>query len=171
MKLTVALVSKLFFLAYIILSPIIDHSVLLFLNNAACKVIILITIVAVSFLDMQVSILLMIVFLILLINFNRIDISRLNIVSDTKRYIQDMNDIFQELIPEPEPVVMSSSKDFHAFGGQMLELIEPYFDTNVYQEVIDVDSLEEKIKPYEQYVKALSPMNSLSTIQSNEVTS
>ncbi len=65
------LVVKIMILVYIVLSPFISYTYMRFFNYTAVKIAILILIILVSFVDLQLAVLLMIAFLILLVNLNK----------------------------------------------------------------------------------------------------
>ncbi len=64
-------VLKLIILAYIVISPFISYKYMTFINATPIKILILLLIIVVSFIDLQLAVLLMIAFLILLVNLNK----------------------------------------------------------------------------------------------------
>ena len=74
----VLLFFKIFIFAYIVISPFINNSWLKFINYTPIKIILLIIIVLLSFIDLQLAVLSMIAFLIILVNLNKEDIISMN---------------------------------------------------------------------------------------------
>jgi len=74
----VLLFFKLFIFGYIIISPFINNSWLKFMNYTPIKIVILITIVLLSFIDLQLGVLSMVAFLVILINLNKEEIMVMN---------------------------------------------------------------------------------------------
>ena len=65
------IVLKIIILGYIVLSPFLSYKYMTFVNATPIKILILLLIVLVSFIDLQLAVLLMIAFLILLVNLNK----------------------------------------------------------------------------------------------------
>ena len=74
----VLLFFKIFIFAYIVISPFINNSWLNFINYTPIKILLLIIIVLISFIDLQLAVLSMIGFLIVLVNLNKEEIISMN---------------------------------------------------------------------------------------------
>ena len=154
MKLDIVNITKFFLLTYIVLSPFIDYTKLTCLNHVCFKIVILLIIIGVSFKDMLLSILLMIAFLLLLVNFNKVIIRKIR----KPDLVQDENYVYGGVFEEvkPEPVVKQ---------------LPPPLDTYHI-----MDSLTSYTYPHErftqttqEYINDLAPKESLENIQSNLV--
>lgn len=200
------LIVKILVLAYILISPFINHSPLLLLNATPAKILLLIVIVFVSFVDLQLAILLMIAFLVLLVNLNNLEVSKIKklqpVLSEqpTLSAIKERmrgnelppipSDVFQPSVnsdriegPNPPSQVPEGFTDntqrtptmprnpqqtmfnFPAPYCKGLEHIDPYEMSKEWF----LYSTDEKTKPYEEYVRLLSPDKSLQIIQTNEL--
>ena len=71
------LIVKLLVLAYICISPFLSHKALLPFASTPIKIIFLVIIIAVSFIDLHLAILLMVAFLVMIINLNKYELDRL----------------------------------------------------------------------------------------------
>lgn len=67
----VLLTAKIAFFIYIVLSPFINYKYLAFMNQIGWKVLLLVIIVAATFVDLQLSIIMTLAFLILMIHLNK----------------------------------------------------------------------------------------------------
>lgn len=194
------LIVKLVVLAYILVSPFISHTWLLPLNSTPVKILFLVVIVAVSFVDLQLAILLMIAFLVIVVNLNKDELVRLQKpVTQENKIIQEMLPTVtkehmvrgQTIYPQPSdvsqpavdaqrqnlmiPETFTQSQEKPQVAQTMYDFPKPYCkgvgDIDPYQisNNLFLYSTDERTKPYEEYVKLLSPDLSLQTIQDNHV--
>lgn len=93
------LILKIILLVYIVLSPFISYKYMRFINAAFVKIAILLLIILVSFVDLQLAILLMISFLVLLVNLNKESVFKVKTsTSEEKLLPQVLSDI--KTLPE-----------------------------------------------------------------------
>lgn len=203
------LVIKILIFIYIIISPFISHSWLSCVNATPIKVILLIIIVLLSFIDLQLAVLSMIAFFILLVNLNKQDLFKMNTdIKDIKdiikdkdikdiQNIQDIKDIKVIQNIQDIPIIQDNSietmvnKKEQMIRGQSFPLPEiveqfenknqtiynfpqPYCNTTEYEpnlisNGIYIYSIDNRTKPYEEYIRKLSPEKSLELIQSNTI--
>ncbi len=106
-KETALLVSKVLIFLYIITSPFIDHvKYLSIFNTITFKILILILIVITSFIDIQLAILLTIAFFVMIINFNKSQISKL-FVNQPQVETQSQPQLQAQLQPQSQPIISS----------------------------------------------------------------
>lgn len=245
----VLLAIKILIFIYIIISPFISYEWLSFINITPIKVILLVVIVILSFVDLQLAILAMIAFLILLVNLNKLEIIKMKeiiILEDPKNQdiIENMINKLKEgkegdddddeeeerknekkhqgkikekeemygygyvsrgklplPLPEEEVYPTKPTEPIQAmidrsvvtkykeemvrsqtFPKEIIEKFDedtmsnfpkPYcnmveYDKNLISEGIYDYSLDKRTKPYEEYIKKLSPNASIDSIQTNE---
>jgi len=139
-------VIKIAFFMYIILSPFINYKYLTYLNNVCIKVILLVIIVTVSFIDLQLAIIMTLAFLILIINLN----STLIFGSKTEAFSVGLP------VAEIKRIETLPSQTIYEFPDKCdtAEALNPPKESqnkNLYDLYID-----SKIKPYEAYIRQLS---------------
>lgn len=91
------LVVKIILLIYIVISPFISYKYMTFINATLVKILILLLIILVSFIDLQLAVLLMIAFLILLVNLNKELITKIKarVISEESRNL--LPKVFSEM--------------------------------------------------------------------------
>ena len=134
-----------FVFALILITPFLNLSSLKVLNTLPVKVLILLSIISVSFIDMHLSILLAILYFIILIN-----------IQKTKETYNDK--VFQYMISTPSytNVQSESSNSCVPNTEQLSTDMSSFF-------------LDEKTKPYVTYIEKLSPPDSFNKIQCNQL--
>lgn len=134
-----------FVFALILITPFLNLSSLKVLNTLPVKVLILLSIISVSFIDMHLSILLAILYFIILIN-----------IQKTKETYNDK--VFQYMISTPSytNVQSESSNSCVPNTEQLSTDMSSFF-------------LDEKTKPYVTYIEKLSPLDSFNKIQCNQL--
>jgi len=142
------LIAKIAFFVYIVLSPFINSKYLVALNNMIFKVIFLIAIVAVSFIDLQLAIIMTLAFLVLIINLNKDAIFKPSMSMASMPNIMLPSEHFAVGLPSVK------SED------NMVTFPDKCSNTEYEKEQISDDLLnlyiDPKIKPYETYIKQLS---------------
>ena len=118
--------SKLIILALIVLLPFVDYSLISAFDYTVVKVVFLIAIAGLSFYDMQIAVLLTVLFFVLIISSNAA--------------------LFEKAKSKKEPFIMT---EFPAAEC-------PVEIKNTQNENMMSHYLDDKIKPYESYVKMLS---------------
>jgi hypothetical protein len=137
---------KIAFFIYIVLSPFINYKYLTYLNNICIKVILLVIIVTVSFIDLQLAIIMTLAFLILIINMN----SSLIFGQKTETFSVGLP------VAEIKRIETLPSQTIYEFpdkcdSPQTLNPDKQTQNKNLYDLYID-----SKIKPYEAYIRQLS---------------
>lgn len=178
----VILVLKIVVLAYILVSPFVDHSVISFVNATPVKVLLLIAIILVSFIDLHLAMLFMIAFLILLINLYKKDLQNLkntiprkhNMMPNTHQNVKEHMVRGQSIMPIP-----SENEHIEKFSDQhvrqtIAEFPAPYcpgkdYGHNSISDQLYLMKIDDRVKPFEEYVRRLSPEESIKLIQTNIV--
>ena len=192
------LIIKLLVLSYILISPFVSHASLLPFASTPVKILLLVMIVVVSFVDLQLAILLMIAFLVMIVNLNKDEVVRLQTVSMPKNIIsqeqvkehmvrgqtiypqpsdiaQPVIDASKQQLMTPETFTQESDITQSEIPQTMSEFPKPYCkgvgSTDPYQisGSLFLYSTDDRTKPYEEYVRMLSPDSSLNAIQNNFV--
>ena len=116
---------------FIVASPFINYTPLQFFNLLGVKILLIVSIVLASFLDLQLAILMTLALLILIIHLNKASIfgKKEHFVLKNAELVTEFPDTCTDMSHEPTEI----SKDLYSF----------YIDP--------------KIKPYEMYIQALSP--------------
>jgi hypothetical protein len=185
-----ALVAKIVLISYIVISPLFSYKAITFLDTTTIKVLILISIVLISFIDLELAILATIAFLVLLINLYNISCKALHqkgMVSSESKVFKAVVPVESEavapsevmsfppvvpseMIPTPSgtPSIMTEFPPQSLFQTPQAYSSDPKYDIvqseNLYEHNIDA-----KIKPYEAFIQQLSPNESLKLIQTNEL--
>ena len=162
MKLDFLLISKVILIVFIVASPFINYNYIGVLNNAPFKIMLLLIIVIVSFLDMQLAILLMVVFFILLVNFNNLEIHQVLKKEQPLNLSMSMPTSMPLPISTPTPTL---TYEIVRDVDEPSTLVQDYRIEPFLQE----GELDEKIKPFEAYIRILSPEDSFEKIQENSV--
>lgn len=201
------MIAKIILLAYIIVSPFFNYKYVAFMDQTVIKILILVAIVLISFIDIELAILSMIAFLLLLINIycmemveatQKLQKNKEEVSSDSsdnssidKQTSEDMPIL---LLPAPTlvnsylPIVVENltSQELQDNPGNpgnasipsggnsiMSSFPEPYCVDDKYDSVMSnrlyEHNIDSKIKPYEAFVKQLSPDESLDLIQNNDI--
>ena len=148
-------------LLYIVISPFLNHKDLWFLHHILFKISILILIIATSFIDMQLAIILTIAFLVMIVNTNKHEIMLLkNTIDKTmppaSAPIIMEEETIQEQHPVPELEPVPEIPDAYCPGHA-----NPDLSGSILAHVAS------RIGPFEEFVNILSPEESLNNIQSN----
>lgn len=191
------LVAKIVLISFIVISPLLSYKAVTFLDITGIKIMILISIVLISFIDLELAILSTIAFLVLLINLYNINCKALRQIHEQKvvpaeskvfkavvaEVGSEMSQIppsaensvpfvateLAQIIPTPSgtkniiteyQTVMTMPKAYCSASTELYDIVSD----NLYEHNIDA-----KIKPYEAYIKQLSPNESLKLIQTNEL--
>jgi hypothetical protein len=226
---------KILIFVYIVASPFISHVWLRFVNYTAIKILLLIIIVFLSFIDLQLAVLAMIAFLIILVNLNKEDIKNMTKTADKKfttseelknhisSIIQSEEHITQtkehmvrghSIFPIPSDILevekyqnidgeQSPDVNFEEYQNQNIdaeqsqnpfpekshgnnyddesevrqtisEFPKPYcniieYDPILISQGLSDYSLDYRTKPYEEYLRHLSPNKSIENIQTNMI--
>lgn len=185
------LVVKLIVLSYIVVSPFINNQWLFPLHSLAFKIMLLVLIIAVSFIDLQLAVLLMVAFLIMIINLNKNDITKLSkqestyapsfkehmvrglsvypMPSDIEQHsIESERSISEDFTQQQAPPKISQTMyQFPAPYCKGVAHVDPYqISDNAF-----LYSTDDRTKPYEEYIRTLSPDTSLENIQTNVIDS
>lgn len=135
--------AKVAFFIYIVLSPFIPYKPIEFMNHTLFKVLFLILIVITSFVDLQLAIIMTLAFLILIINLNR------DVVFGVKHKPPPVSEHFAVNLPLIDPKTETAVN----FPDRCDNFEE---DRNrISQDLYDL-YIDPKIKPYEEYIRALS---------------
>lgn len=173
----VLLISKVVVLGYIIISPFLSYSKVTFMNETYIKILLLCAIVGISFIDLQLAILCMIAFLVLLINLYKLDLLTLKTkVSQETSFIKQAftmqeNPILPETVFQETKIEKFTDEDVKE---TIYEFPQPYCPGNQYgpdfisEKALSITT-DNRVKPYEEFVRKLSPEDSLKIIQSNEL--
>lgn len=143
---TLLLFVKIVLLAFILLSPFIQYKSMAFLNNICMKLLMLSVIIALCFVDFQLALTTMIVFIIVIINLNHhmIQTNKNKIVDTFVQPIQIVNDF------EPN---RSYPVTFHNVYPPNPDTICPVPAKNVISTDIINRFIDSRTKPYEEYVR------------------
>lgn len=175
---------------YIIISPLIDHRKYVpFMESYIFKVILLLLILATTFVDFQLALLLTIALFIIIINFSRYNVEE--VITKTNELRKVPLYVKQNEIIKPETIPNQSIKPIRSpivpKNDDMEEQIEvSYPDGNMYDfpdascNTKDFDNsqisdnlltyyLDEKTKPYEIYIRMLTNAENLHNVQTNIV--
>lgn len=174
---------KIILVFFILTTFFIDFSALQFLNSTPVKLLLLMVIVIVSFIDFQVAIIAMIAFFIIIINLNKQDIKKIQTLKNQMPFKDDT--ISQFKASQPLPVIPTVAPIPHvkatipekieatALQPQVIsEFPDPYcpgdyHDVTYISEQAVAHNLDERTKPYEEYMKALMLDPSMKDIQTN----
>lgn len=157
--------AKIAFFVYIVLSPFINHKPIAFLNSLLAKITLLVIIVGVSFVDLQLAIVMTLAFLILIINLNKEVI--FGIKSAPTMYPgTGLSEHFAVGLPRE---VLASDTRTPPYTDTMSEFPDSTTDRcdalkanrdQVSKDLYDL-YIDPKIKPYEMYIRALSHPDAL----------
>lgn len=157
-KLILDILKAVFFL-FIILSPFVSYP--RFLNNQFLLIIFVILIIAASFVDIVLSIIMSIAFLVLMINLNKDRIKKIkkesysqpeNIYNSTEMTEVKTPPFFETMVKMPK----THCNDMRFYKNQVSnDLFDLYID--------------EKVKPYEEFIKRLTTPTHLDIVQNNEL--
>lgn len=187
---------KIILLVFIIISPFLDFKSIMWANSTPIKIFLLVGIVLFSFVDLQASILAMIAFLCLIINLNKEDLMKISITEEKiKEHMprgeiilpmpsfnpekehfgnlgihETLRETLRETLNEPEVTPVSQNAPL---VQTVSDFPSPYcpgdqFESTQISESAFLYNVDEKTKPYEEYIRQLVP-NSLEEIQSNKV--
>jgi hypothetical protein len=206
---------KILIFGYILASPFISHIYLTFINYTPIKIIFLIIIVLLSFIDLQLAVLTIIAFLLILVNLNKEDIKNMqkkadkeyttseelthNIIDSIakpinkeemirgKSILQIPSDIleiekfqnpFSEMPNNPikpnEKYEQTYRYNYNDETQTISKFPKPYcniveYDPILISQGLSDYSLDYRTKPYEEYIRHLSPNKSIDNIQTNMV--
>jgi energy-coupling factor transporter transmembrane protein EcfT len=133
---------KIILLIYIIISPFLDYKYFTIANTFAFKLILIIVIAAVSFIDLQLAILLTLAFLILVINLN---VPKSPLTPSTPLAPRfPLSENFAVGLPQ---------QTISEFPDKCNT--QPFDDDNINTDMYNI-YIDPKIKPYENYIKQLS---------------
>lgn len=149
--------AKVAFFIYIILSPFIDHKYISFLNTTFAKVILLVLIVVVSFVDLQLAIIMTLAFLVLIVNLNK------DVIFGVKKTSAPMPQM-----PLSEHFLEETKKadTIYEFPQKcnIGEVKRDQISTDLYDLYLDP-----KIKPYEAYIRALSTPSAIEEASESKI--
>lgn len=164
----ILLTAKVAFFLYILLSPFINYKYLTFMNQMGWKVLLLVIIVAATFIDLQLSIIMTLAFLILMIHLNK-DVIFGGAMRDGMREnfsiglpvaeLQRIKDVPGGTIsdfPDKCGAEFEQSNGGAGSGsgsGEGAAAANPIERANINLYDLYIDS---KIKPYEAYIRQLS---------------
>ncbi len=137
----VLIIVKILLIIYILLSPFINHKFLTIANTFSFKLTFIILITIVSFIDLQLAILMTLGFLIMVIN--------LNIPKQIKQSAPSLEP-FSVNLPVSENLSTQTISEFPD-KCDVKNFNDEDMNTDMYNIYID-----SKIKPYENYIKQLS---------------
>lgn len=155
---------------YIVVSPFFNHKELWFMHHILFKISMLLLIIAASFIDMQLAIILAIAFLVMIVNTNKHEIMML-IKSPAP-----LQESAAAATTTAAAVVQEESAPTHTYtytddqeDDQIPEAYcpghaNPDLSGSILAHMTTQDS---RIKPFEEFVNVLSPNESLENIQSN----
>lgn len=132
--------AKLAFFVYIVISPFINHQYLSYLNAVGAKVFLILLIVAASFVDLQLAIIMTLALLVLVINLNK------------------------DAMFKSSPPPMRQKVEHFSVGMPVMDTITEFPDkcqdmkvenTAISQDLYNL-YLDPKIKPYEMFMRQLS---------------
>ena len=165
------LVAKIAFFVYIVLSPFINHKPISFLNTLPAKILLLIIIVGVSFVDLQLAIIMTLAFLIPIINLNKEAIFG---IKHAPMGPPGLSEHFSVGLPRealasdtrtpPYTDTMSEFPDSKADRCDAYKPEREKISNDLYDLYIDP-----KIKPYEMYIRALSHPDALNNAAESAV--
>jgi hypothetical protein len=188
MKFNAMLVVKAIILVLIVVSAFIDVSKATWLNTTPVKIGILVAVLLVSFFDLQLAILCTIAFLVLLINLNKKAI--IKVFQERKIVKEEMfrgeslfppaSDKFVPVPPvtehylAPEPSKKQDEQMKNSVNQTIANFPAPYcpgpqYDNTYISETVFSHNVDERTKPYEEYVRLLAPGSSLEQIQTNHI--
>lgn len=156
---TYLLVFKLLLFIFIILSPVISFKGLLFLDNIIIKIILLAIIIGFCFIDFQLALIATIAFLILIINLN----NNILMASQKRPHVDTYVNKDKQLSPldlqfQP-PVKIPEDID------QTQNIVcQNTIKTNVNEDLLGL-YIDEKIKPYEVFIKMMTDDKALDKVQ------
>lgn len=177
------MIVKILILVYIVISPMINHRYLVFINDTSVKVLMLISIVLISFIDLQLAILVTVAFLIMLINVYKLQFGPIKRKSPTvtseEQKKKVLPEVRQEVMVQHEAVLPESSRYLEGFReddvNQTISTFPEPYCPGVGQEVQDISqhmfsiSTDERAKPYEEFIRQLSPEEGLKAAQDNSI--
>lgn len=176
---SVMLAIKIFVFAFIITSPFYNvGEVFFFLNNVYFKIILLLITVSVSFIDLQLAIIMAIAFFIIVINFNNtkpnIKVKPIDVIPHSPAVsVEPLPSSIAYEVPsvQAQPYeIEAAAKDDDNIMQTMYEF--PKAECNVPKEANDAyvnDSisgyyLDDKIKPYEEFISQLTSKELLDSV-------
>lgn len=186
------LIIKIVLFICIIISPFINYSLFLFFNRTFIKITILLIIVGLSFWDIQIAILVMILFLIVVVSMNKIQVKGLTIVdkpqvipqvipqkeSFTEEMAHQMipNKYKEEFMQEQNKDATFPKVDENNYSQTIANFPQPYcgdilYDPTLISDSINNYSLDFRTKPYEEYIQKIASNESLFNIQNNSIIS
>lgn len=178
------MIVKIIILIYIVISSAINHRYLAFVNDTPIKVLMLISIVLISFIDLQLAILITVAFLIMLINVYKLQLGPIKrksaVVTSEEQNKKVLAEVVkQEVKPNPEIVSHEGRRMLERFTEddvhQTISTFPEPYCPGVGQEVQDISqhmfsiSTDDRVKPFEEYIRKLSPEQGLHAIQDNTV--
>jgi len=142
---------KILLLIYILISPFINYKFLSVANIFTFKLIFIILIAVISFIDLQLAILMTLAFLILVINLNMPALVKTNTTLPTNPVFSN-NQTFENFsIGIPFEPVTETISEFPDKCDGIKKFDDEDMNTNMYNIYIDP-----KIKPYENFIRQLS---------------
>jgi len=184
-----ALIVKVALLIFIFVAPLLDYKSMQWLNNTTIKIVILVLIVLVSFVDLQIAILAVIAFLVFLICLNKSSIVKVR-QNEAQYVVKEEFPRGESLFPRPsdtipiqevkehylapEPSLEQEKQQERSVEQTIANFPSPYcpgpqFDRTQISDSAFLHSIDERTKPYEEYMRLLAPSSSLDQIQSNSV--
>jgi len=157
----VLLFFKIFIFAYIVISPFINNSWLNFINYTPIKIILLIIIVLLSFIDLQLAVLSMIAFLIILVNLNKEEIIAMN--KKASQEVKTSQELTQHIITSMEKPInkeqMIRGQSIFPMNSDILQVakldstagVEKFKNENSIGSRPPPELLNQEIKPNSEY--------------------
>lgn len=178
---------KIVLVFFILTTFLIDFSALQFLNYTPIKLLLLVIIVIVSFIDFQVAVIAMIAFFIIIINLNKQDIKKIQSIKSQLPKIDTVSSFNPVPLPHvvtlPQAPVSPPSVEKPLPEKMEANILQPqvisefpdpycpgeYHDVTFISEQAMAHNLDERTKPYEEYMKALMLDPSMKNVQTNEI--
>ena len=168
------LICKILVFLYIITSPLINQNKYIpFMNTLVAKILFLILIIVTGFIDIQLSILLAIALFVMIINFNKDKILKVNQESHIHKSVSipilsENKNIQQRVDKVDKPDVIPYVNDtMYDFPNEICNT-QPFEDTSINTDLMS-HYIDSKTKPYESYIRQMTNSECLNSVQTNEL--
>lgn len=121
------LIIKILILVYIVLSPFINYKHMRFMNSTFIKISILILIILVSFVDLQLAILLMVAFLVFLVNLNKDSVFKVKSSVSSEQNL--LPQVLSDIKTLPEKLYTQTLESSRSFTDTMQNTMQTAKDT------------------------------------------
>lgn len=153
------LIIKFALFVFIILSPVVNFKFLQVLNNIVIKIILLTVIIGMCFVDFQLALIATIAFLILIINLNN------NILQMSSKQVDTFNNGGASLLDQQFQAPVQIPKEI----DQTQNIVCQNNKKNDINNDLITHYIDDKIKPYEVFIKMMTSDNALEKAQGDHL--